>query len=61
MFDRIVTDPNVCEGRPTIRGNRITLDFILTLVGDGYTAEDIVREYPSLATDDVYQAVKYGS
>ena len=61
MLDRIKIDPKVCEGRPTIRGLRITVDFILKLLGEGYTAEDIVREYPEIEREDVYQAAKYGA
>lgn len=61
MLDRIKVDPKVCGGRPTIRGMRITVDFVLKLLGDGYTADDIVREYPELEKDDVYQAAKYGA
>jgi uncharacterized protein (DUF433 family) len=61
MFDRIRIDPAVCQGRPTIRGLRITVDFVLKLLGDGYTAEEIVREYPDLEKADVYQAAKYGA
>lgn len=61
MLDRIKIDPSLCEGRPTIRGMRITVDFVLKLLGDGYTADDIVRDYPELEKDDVYQAAKYGA
>ena len=61
MLDRIKVDPNVCEGKPTIRGLRITVDFVLKLLGDRYTADDIVREYPELEMEDVYQAAKYGA
>jgi uncharacterized protein (DUF433 family) len=61
MLDRIQVDPRICEGRPTIRGLRITVEFVLKLLGDGYTAADIVREYPELELDDVYQAAKYGA
>ena len=61
MLDRITVDPKVCEGKPTIRGLRITVDFVLKLLGDGYTADDIVREYPELGREDVYQAAKYGA
>ena len=61
MLDRIRVDPAVCEGKPTIRGRRITVDFSLKLLGDGYTADDIVREYPELEKEDVYQAAKYGA
>jgi len=48
MLDRIRIDLQVCEGRPTIRGLRITVEFVLKLVGDGYTAADVVRAYPEL-------------
>jgi uncharacterized protein (DUF433 family) len=61
MLDRIKIDPAVCEGKPTIRGMRITVDFVLKLLGDGYTAADIVLEYPELEKEDVYQAAKYGA
>jgi uncharacterized protein (DUF433 family) len=61
MLDRIKVDPRVCEGKPTIRGMRFTVDFVLKLLGDGYTADDIVREYPELEKEDVYQAAKYGA
>jgi len=61
MLDRIKIDPEVCEGKPTIRGMRITVDFVLKLLGDGYTAGEIVAEYPELEKDDVYQAAKYGA
>ena len=61
MLDRIQIDPRVCGGKATIRGLRITVDFVLKLFGDGYTAADIAREYPELQVEDVYQAAKYGA
>lgn len=61
MLDRIQVDACVCEGRPTIRGLRITVAFVLKLFGDGYTAADIVREYPELEAEDVYRAARYGA
>jgi uncharacterized protein (DUF433 family) len=61
MLDRISVDPRVCDGKPTIRSLRITVDFVLKLLGDGYTADEIVREYPELEKEDVYQAAKYGA
>ena len=61
MLDRIQIDPEICNGKATIRGTRITVDFVLKLLGDAYTADDIVREYPELAKEDVYHAAKYGA
>jgi len=40
---------------------RYTVDFVLKLLGDGYTADDIVRLYPELEKGDVYEAAKYGA
>jgi len=61
MLDRIKIDPNVCEGKPTIRGLRITVDFVLKLLGDGYIADGIIRKYPGLEREDVYQAAEHGA
>ena len=60
-LDRIRVVPGVCEGRPTIRGLRITVEFVLKLLADGYVADDIVREYPEIEKEDVYQAARFGA
>jgi uncharacterized protein (DUF433 family) len=60
-LDRIHVDPRVCGGKATVRGLRVTVDFVLKLLGEGYTAADIVREYPELEVEDVYQTAKYGA
>ena len=44
VLDRIHIDPQVCGGKATIRGLRLTVDFVLRLLGDGYTAAEIVKE-----------------
>lgn len=54
-------DPNVCGGAPTIRELRITVDFLLKLVGDGHTAKAISRLYSPLDPDDLYQAARHGA
>lgn len=61
VLDRIRIVPGVCEGRPTLRGLRFTVEFVLKLLGDGYTADEIVREYPELEREDVYQAARFGA
>jgi uncharacterized protein (DUF433 family) len=60
-LERIVADPDVCLGRPTIRGTRITVDFVLRLIGDGLTAQEIVRDYPELSLEDIKQAARYAA
>ena len=49
MLDRIQIDSRVSQGG----------GFVLKLLGDGYTAEAIVREYPELEVEDGHQATKY--
>lgn len=61
MLDRIRPDPRLCEGKPAIRGLRITVDFVPELLADGCDADGIVREYPELEKEDVYQAARYGA
>jgi uncharacterized protein (DUF433 family) len=61
MHNRIKIDPTVYDGKLTIRGMRITVEFVLKVLGDGYTADDIARNYPELEKEDVYQAAKYGA
>ncbi|MDP3297003.1 MAG: DUF433 domain-containing protein [Thermodesulfovibrionia bacterium] len=61
MLDRITINPDICEGKPTIRNLRITVDFILKLLGDGYTTDEIIQNYPELEKEDIYQAAKYGA
>ena len=61
MIDRITIDPQICEGRPTIRGMRITVDFVLKLLGDGMETDEIVAAYPELEKENVYQAAKYAA
>ena len=60
-FDRIAIDPEVCRGKATVRGTRVTVEFVLKLIGNGYDVHDIEAEYPELTRDDVAQCAAYGS
>ena len=57
----ISIDPNICEGKATVRGTRMTVEFVLKLLGAGYTATDVVREYPILEHEDVYECATFGA
>ena len=61
MKDRIVIDPQICSGKPVIRGTRIMVKNILGMVAGGYTAERIVQAYPELAKEDVSAALEYAA
>ena len=58
---RITVDPNVCMGQATIRGMRITVSFILKLLGSGMTCEEVLAAYPELEKDDILQAIQYAA
>jgi uncharacterized protein (DUF433 family) len=51
--DRITVDPDVCNGRPTIRGKRITVQTVLEFLGAGEEPDEILRQYPSLEMEDI--------
>jgi uncharacterized protein (DUF433 family) len=54
FFDgRIIIDADVCNGRPTIRGQRITVQSILEYLSAGDSEADILAEYPSLESADI--------
>jgi uncharacterized protein (DUF433 family) len=61
MQERIVTDPNVCSGKPVIRGTRIMIRNILGLVAGGYTVDRILTTYPELTAEDVSAALEYAA
>lgn len=61
MFDRITSQPDVLNGKPIIKGTRISVEFILELVASGGSIAEIVRNYPFLSEDDVRQAVLFAA
>lgn len=60
-FGRITVEPDKLEGKPCIRGLRITVETVVRLVAAGWTVDDILREYPDLEHDDVRQALEYAA
>jgi uncharacterized protein (DUF433 family) len=61
LLDRIVIDPNVCFGKPCIKGTRIWVSLILDFLASGETAERILEAYPQLTADDIRAAIAYGA
>ena len=53
LLNRITTNPNICGGRPCIRGMRIRLSDVLDLLANGLTPQEIVEELPDLELDDI--------
>ena len=57
--DRITIDPAICNGRPIVRGTRITAQTVLEFLGAGDSVEDVLEEYPTLTRDDVLACLRY--
>jgi uncharacterized protein (DUF433 family) len=60
-LDRISIDPNVCFGKPCIKGTRIWVSLILDFLASGETTEQILEAYPQLNADDIRAAIAYGA
>ena len=61
MSERISIKRDVCNGRPVIRGTRITVQTVLEFLAAGDSIEDVLEEYPRLKRDDVQACLDYAS
>ena len=61
LLKRISVDPNICFGKPCIRGTRIWVSLVLDLLANGTTIEEVLAEYPQLAKEDIHAAIAYGA
>jgi uncharacterized protein (DUF433 family) len=61
MNQWIVADPNICGGKPTIKGTRIMVRNILGMMAGGYTVEKILTAYPELTQEMVLAALEYAA
>jgi len=59
LIKRITINPNVCNGKPVIRGMRITVTTILEYLAAGETPENILSAYPSLEMEDIKACLEY--
>ena len=59
--ERIIAEPNVCHGKPCIKGTRIMVAVVLDNLAEGMTPEEIVTQYPPLSLDDVRAAMGYAA
>ena len=56
---RIVIDQEVLTGKPVIKGTRISVEFIIDLLGRGWTVENILEEYDHLTREDIQACLAY--
>ena len=58
---QIVIDDGVCRGKPVIKGTRLTVEFILELLANGWSTEAIIENYPQLKEEDIFAALHYAT
>ena len=61
MSERIVINPDVCNGRPVVRGTRVTAQTVLEFLAAGDSVADVLEEYPGLTREDVQACLDYAA
>jgi uncharacterized protein (DUF433 family) len=59
--DRIVIDPEIRFGKPTVRGTRITVGDVLSYLASGMSEAEILADFPSLTRDDLRACLAYAA
>lgn len=57
--ERIEINPNVLVGKPVIRGTRLAVEFIVELLANGWSDQQILDNYPGITTDDIHACLHY--
>ncbi len=61
LLERISINPDVCFGKPCIRGTRIWVSLILDFLASGASMDELLEEYPQLTVEDIQAAIAYGA
>ncbi len=61
LLSRITIDPNICHGRPCIRGMRYPVSLILDLLSGGMTTAELLEDYPSLEEEDIKACLAFAT
>jgi len=61
LLNRITVDSTVCNGKPTIRGKRITVQTILEFLSAGDSTEEILKQYPTLEPEDISACIRFAA
>lgn len=59
LLERITVNPQIFNGKPIIRGMRISVEMVLELLSQGVTEEEILKDYPMLGLDDIRACLAY--
>ena len=58
---QIISEPDICNGQPTIRGTRITAQTVLEFLAAGDSIDDVLAEFPALTREDVLACIGFSS
>lgn len=62
MWDeKIIIDENICAGKPVVKGTRLSVDFVLDLLANGWSYDTIIENYPQLTLDTIRACLEYAS
>ena len=61
LLNRITNNPDICHGKPTIRGLRYPVDSMLDLMASGMSNEEILEDYPDLKKEDLLACLEYAA
>ncbi len=61
LLNRITIDPEICHGKPTIRGLRYPVENMLELLASGMTIDELLNDYPDLEKEDFLACLEYAS
>ena len=59
--ERIIIDPDILVGKPVVKGTRLSVDFIIDLLAQGWSEKDILENYPGLTHEDIQACLGYAS
>ncbi|GAB2647456.1 DUF433 domain-containing protein [Emticicia sp. W12TSBA100-4] len=59
ILERITINPNICHGKPCIRGMRWTVEIIIDLLGSGMSINEIIEDHPELEKEDIFASLQY--
>ena len=59
--ERIVVNPDILVGKPVVKGTRLAVEFIVDLLAQGWTIQEVLKNYPGLTQEDINACLNYAS
>jgi uncharacterized protein (DUF433 family) len=59
LIERITIDPQICHGKPCIRGMRWPVEVVIDMLGSGMSIEEILEDHPELQREDIFACLQY--